>query len=123
MKNYTWITIAAAVVIFITGCKTPDTWEMSQWYTQLSRYRDSELRAFSIYVKVLEEEKIEKICDYYFDQYAESDRYMQIDFYDSRDFTPDYTNGVEVNEYQAQHRVAQFYYNPFRNDKRLEFFQ
>lgn len=108
--------------IFVIGCSRPETWEINQWYTQLSRYKDREIRAFSIHVKVMEDEKIQKICDLYFEKYAEPDRYLRLDFFDDRSFTPDFSDGIEINQYQNQHRIAQFFYDPFRDQKRLEFY-
>ncbi len=79
------------VVFIIAGCSKPDVWEMDQWYTQMSRYRDSDNKAFSVYVKTLEEEKIQKICDRYLEKFGDDKHYLQIHFYDDRSFTPDYS--------------------------------
>ena len=103
-----------------SNCSKPDVWEMNRWYVQKGRYKDDEIRAFSVWCKVLEEEKIQKICDYYFDKFAEDDRYLQIDFYDNRSFTPDYSKGIKFTEQQGQHIMAKFFYNPYRETKRLE---
>lgn len=107
-------------IIFISNCTKPETWEMSQWYVQISRYKDDEIRAFALWCKTMEEENIQKICDFYFDKYAEEDRYLQIDFYDNRSFTPDYTRKINPTEFQVEHMIAQFYYNPFKERKTLE---
>jgi hypothetical protein len=121
MKTVSGLLLTVMVAgLIIVGCSKPEVWEMSQWYTQLSRYKDDEVRAFSIHIKVLDEEKIQKICDYYFDKFAEESRYLRLDFYDNRAFTPDYTKGLEATEAQVQHMVARYIYDPFTGSKRLE---
>jgi|GEM_PF-1576284 len=121
MKKSAPLLLGLLTVIFIiAGCSKPDVWEMDQWYTQMSRYRDSDNKAFSIYVKTLEEEKIQKICDRYLEKFGDDNHYLQIHFYDDRSFTPDYSNGIFFTEAQADHMVARYFYNPFRDEKRLE---
>jgi hypothetical protein len=122
-KHLLPLLIISAVAVIISNCSTPDTWEMSQWYTQLSRYKDNEVKAYAIHIKTLDEDKIQKICDYYQNKYGDSTHYLYIHFYDDRSFVPDYTNGVNFTEAQAAHMVARYYYNPFENDKRLEILQ
>jgi len=109
-------------IVFLTiGCSKPEIWEMRQWYVQMSRYRDSDNKVFSIYVKTLEEEKIQKICDYYLEKFGDDKHYLQIHFYDDRSFTPDYSNGIFYTMEQGQHMIARYYYSPYSGDKRLEF--
>lgn len=123
VKSFKSLLFIFAAALAVSSCSTPETWEMSQWYTQLSRYKDAEVKAYSIHIKTLEEEKIQKICDYYVEKYGDSEHYMYIHFYDDRSFTPDYSNGVNFTEPQAEHMIARYYYNPFQNDKRLEILQ
>ncbi len=123
MKRFSWILIFISIAVLVSNCTKPEVWEIDQWYVQLSRYKGPDLRAYSVYLKTMEEEKIQKISDKYLENHNDPNRFLQVDFYDDRSFTPDYTNGVEVNKYQAQHRIAQFYYDPFSDKKRLEFFQ
>ena len=122
MKKIGWALILVSIAILFSNCTTPEDWEINQWYTQLSRYKGHDTRAYSVYLKVMEEEKIQKICDKYLKAHKDKDRFLQVDFYDQRDFTPDYTDGIEVNKYQAEHKVAQFYYDPFNEKERLEFY-
>jgi uncharacterized radical SAM superfamily protein len=119
---YLIITLGALGII-IYGCSKPQEWEISQWYTQMSHYKDSEVRAYSFHIKVFDEDKIQKICDYYVEKYADTDRYMRLDFYDDRTFTPDYSRGINPTEAQEQHMVARFIYDPITNNKRLEMFK
>ncbi len=124
MKYYHLFPILFVLFLLsVSGCSKPEEWEMKQWYTQLSRYRDGDTKAFSIHIKTLEEEKIQKICDYYFNKYADDDHYLHLHFYDDRSFTPDYSKGIEFTEVQGEHLIARYFYNPFTGEKRLEFLQ
>lgn len=93
---------------------------MSQWYTQHSRYKDESTRAFTLYVNTLDEDKIRKICDYYFEKYKDPNRYLRVDIFDDRSFTPDYTDGIDITKYQEEHRIAQFHYNPFTDTEMFD---
>lgn len=110
-----------ALAALASNCSKPEAWEMSRWYTQYSRYRDDEIRAFSLYVSTLDEDKLSKICDYYYEKYKDPDRYLRVDIYDDRSFTPDYSDGVNITKYQDEHRIVNFYYNPFTDQKTLDF--
>jgi len=96
---------------------------MNDWYSQLSHFKDSETEAFALHLKTFEEEKIGKIADFYLDKYGDEDRYLLIHFYDNRSFIPDYSKGVDYTEAQAEHIIARFFYNPFTEEKRLEYLQ
>ena len=107
--------------LFILNCSKPDVWETSTWYSQISRFKDSETEAFALHLKTFEEEKIEKICDFYLDKHGDPNHYMLIHFYDNRSFMPDYSKGVDYSEAQEEHIIARYFYNPFTDEKRLEF--
>lgn len=109
--------------LFILNCSKPDVWEMNNWYSQLSRFKDSETEAFALHLKTFEEEKIQKIADFYLEKHGNEDHYLLIHFYDNRSFVPDYSKGVDYTEAQGEHIIARFFYNPFTEEKRMEFLQ
>ena len=120
-KIFALLLIALAAGMLFLNCSKPEVWEMSSWYTQMSRYKDSESKVFAIWTKTLEEEKIQKICDYYQDKFGDEDHYLELHFYDNRSFTPDYSKKVDYTEIQAEHIIARYMHNPYSDEKRLEF--
>lgn len=113
------ITLAAGMIFL--NCSKPDVWEMSSWYTQMSRYKDSESKVFAIWTKTLEEDKIQSICDYYQEKFGGENHYLELHFYDDRSYTPDYSKKVDYTDRQGEHMIARYLHNPYREEKRLEF--
>ncbi|MBC8205104.1 hypothetical protein ISS30_05350 [bacterium] len=107
-------------IVILIGCTKPETWELSSQYRQYSHYRDRNTRAYALIVTTNDEETLRRIAEYYYDKFSDPEKRLIVDFFDDRRSTPDYSNGMELNEFQEDHLIAHFEDDPFLERKYFE---